>query len=108
VAQYPAKMELRFQNQTLRFVDGKEQRYRDAAGPLHRWEIRLDQIDEGEIAALEAFFTENQGAFANFAFIDPWDGHSYPSCSLQADGLDLMAISEMRGTTSMAVIENRG
>ncbi len=108
VAQYPARKVLRFQNQVLRFVDGTEQRYRDAAGVLHSWEIRLDQLDDGEMAALEEFFDSSQGAFASFAFTDPWDGQVYADCSLDADGIELDAIEEMRGRTSLRIRENRG
>jgi hypothetical protein len=108
VAQYPANRVIRFQNQTLRFVDGTEQRYRDSAGPLHRWEIRLNQLDDGELAALETFFAANEGAYASFAFTDPWDGTIYPNCSLQTDGMDLVTLAEMNGGTSLTVVENRG
>jgi hypothetical protein len=108
VAQYPATRALRFQNQALRFVDGVEQRYRDSAGPLHRWEIRLDALDESEMAALEQFFADNQGCFASFAFTDPWDATEYADCSLASDELDLTAMAEMQGRTSLTVIENRG
>ena len=52
MAQYPATKRVRLQNQVLWFVDGRQQRYRDSAGPLHQWEIRLDQLDESEMAAL--------------------------------------------------------
>jgi hypothetical protein len=108
VAQYPASRVLHFRNQTLRFVDGTEQRYRDSAGPLHRWEIRLNQLDEGEMAGLETFFAANEGAFASFSFTDPWDGTVYANCSLQGDGLDLTTVAEMNGGASLAVLENRG
>ncbi len=108
VAQYPATKALRFQNQTLRFVDGVEQRYRDSAGPLHGWEIRLEELDEGEMAEVEQFFLENQGQFGSFAFTDPWDGRGYANCSLASDELALRAVAEMRGTTSLIVRENRG
>jgi len=108
VAQYPVNRALRFQNQTVRFLDGTEQRYRDWAGPLHRWEIRLSQLDEGEMDALEAFFTANQGSFASFAFTDPWDGTVYANCSLASDGLDLTTLGEMSGGTTVTVVENRG
>jgi hypothetical protein len=107
VAQYPAKKSMRFQNQILRFVDGTEQRHRDAASALHRWEIQLSQLDEGELAALEEFFAANQGAFGNFTFTDPWDQHIYPNCSLLADILVLTSVAEMRGSTSLTVVENR-
>jgi len=108
VAQYPASKVIQFQNQVLRFVDGAEQRYRDSAGPLHRWVIRLDELDEAEMAALEAFFASNEGRFASFAFTDPWDGTQHANCSVQTDDLDLVSVQEMRGRTSLTVVENRG
>lgn len=108
VAQYPAKRLVQFRNQALRFLDGTEQRYRDSAGPLHRWTIALSQLDEGEMAALDAFFTANQGVFASFAFTDPWDGHVYPNCSLQSDEFVVTSLAEMSDTMSLTVIENRG
>jgi len=107
VIQYPARRRVRYQNQALRFVDGAEQRYRDCAGPLRRWEIPLSQLDEGEIAAIEEFFEGNQGRLGNFTFTDPWDGQEYPNCSLEADGLELTASAEMCGATSLTVVENR-
>jgi hypothetical protein len=107
VSQYPAPTRLRFQNQVLRFLDGTNQRYRDSSGPLHGWEIRLSQMDEREMAEVEQFFVDNQGAFGSFAFTDPWSGQAYPSCSLTSDGLDLTATAEMRGAVSLKIVENR-
>lgn len=108
VAQYPATKSLLFRNQILRFIDGTEQRYRDSAGPLHRWVVLLDQLDETEVAAIEDFFLSNQGSFASFAFIDPWDGTSYPNCSIASDQLRLTSAAELQGKSSITVIENRG
>ncbi len=107
VAQYPASRALRYQNQTVRFLDGTGQRYRDASGPLHRWVIRLSELDEGELAEMEGFFLSNEGQFGSFVFVDPWDGTSYPNCSLGSDELDLTAVEEMQGQTSLTVVENR-
>jgi len=107
VAQYPATKSIRFQNQTVRFLDGSEQRYRDAAGPLHRWVIQLSQLDEGEMAAFAQFFEDNQGRLGNFAFTDPWDGAQYANCSLASDELTLGSVAEMRAGTALTVIENR-
>jgi hypothetical protein len=108
VAQYPAMRYVQFRNQTVRFVDGTEQRYRDASGPLHRWGIRLSELDESEIAAVEEFFAANQGEFGSFAFTDPWDGHVYSDCSLVGELLDVQALAEARGGTTLTVVENRG
>jgi hypothetical protein len=108
VAQYPAGKTLRFQNLIFRFLDGTEQRCRDSAGPLHRWVIQLQQLDEYEMAAIEQFFADNQGSFGSFAFTDPWDGTVYPNCSIAVDGLILNSLAEMQGRTSVTLIENRG
>jgi hypothetical protein len=107
VAQYPASKSLQFRNQTVRFLDGTEQRYRDSAGPLHQWVIQLNELDESEMGAFEQFFQDNQGRLGSFAFTDPWDGTQYANCSLASDELDLSALAEMRGKTSLTVIENR-
>lgn len=108
VAQYPATRGMRFQNQVVRFLDGEEQRYRDSAGPLRRWEILLDRLDDAEMAAIEAFFLESQGSFGAFAFTDPWDGTVHPNCSLEGDLMELTFVDEMRGAGSLTVVENRG
>jgi hypothetical protein len=108
VAQYPARRVVRFQNEVLRFVDGTEQRYRDCAGPLHRWEIRLDQLDEAESAALNGFFAACQGSFESFEFTDPWNGQVYGDCSLKTDGMEVTVVAEMKGRTVLTVVENRG
>jgi hypothetical protein len=108
VAQYPIPRTFQFRNQALRFLDGTEQRYRDSAGPLHRWGIRLEDLDEGEMAALESFFLASQGSYASFSFTDPWDGTVYPNCSLASDEMDLTSLGEMRGRTGLTVVENRG
>ena len=107
VAQYPATKTVVYSNRALRFLDGQEQRYRDSAGPLHRWEIRLNELDEGEIAAIDGFFWTNQGRLGSFTFTDPWDGTAYSNCSLARDELDLTSLGEMRGKTALTVIENR-
>ena len=87
VAQYPIVRHEQFRNQTVRFVDGTDQRYRDAGTARQRWDIRWSGLDESELAAIEEFFLANQGAFGTFAFTDPWDGQVYEDCSLELDEL---------------------
>ena len=107
VAQYPLTRRMRFQNQTLTFVDGTQQRYRDGAAVRLKWEIHLSELDEGELAALEEFFAANQGTFGSFAFADPEDGTVYEDCSLAVDGMDAVTVAEMRGSTILTVEQNR-
>jgi len=107
VAQYPASRALRFQNQRVRFLDGNEQRYRDSAGPLHQWTIRLKELDETEMAAVEQFFMANQGRFTTFSFTDPWDSAVYPVCAVASDVLSLSFAGEMRGNATITIVEYR-
>ena len=108
VMQYPATKVIAFQNQVLQFVDGTEQRYRDCTGPLHRWTIRLSELDETEMTELEHFLDSNQGSFGQFAFTDPWDNQTYSNCSFASDAMNLTSVDEKRGNTSVVVKENRG
>jgi hypothetical protein len=107
VAQYPARRTIAFRNEAVRFLDGRQQWYRDSAGPLRQWEIRLEQIDEGEAAALEEFFAAQQGAFGSFEFVDPTDGALYSDCSFAVDEMETTAHGEMRIATRLVIQENR-
>lgn len=107
VTQYPASKTVQFRNQAVRFVDGTEQRYRDAASALHLWVIRLTALDESEMAAVESFFTLNQGQSGSFSFTDPWDGTVHSNCSVQSGELTLESTAELQGRTSLTVMENR-
>jgi hypothetical protein len=106
VAQYPSRRTLVFRNESVRFVDGRQQWYRDSAAAVRRWEIRLDQIDEGEAAALDEFFTRQQGAFGSFEFVDPWDGALFENCSFALDELEIETGGEMRNSTRLIIQEN--
>ncbi len=107
IAQYPATRTVQFRNQVLLFLDGATQRYRDSSGPLRQWEIRLDQLDETEMMAVEQFFANNKGGFAAFEFTDPWDGQKYANCSFGSDDLALTSLEERKGQTAVVVKQNR-
>jgi hypothetical protein len=105
VAQYPITREVRLQNESVRFVDGSYQRYRDSGALRRRWVIQLELLDEGEIAALEEFFTGMLGAYSTFTFTDPWDGTDYQNCRLESDDAKFAAAAEMQGNTTLTVTQ---
>jgi hypothetical protein len=107
VMQYPASKTMQFNTDTIRFLDGTEQRFRDNPSVLHKWIIQLDLLDESELDTLDQFFLSNQGRFGSFSFTDPWDGTVYPNCSLAADTFGFQLRAEMRGKTTLTVCENR-
>ncbi|HEV2198539.1 MAG TPA: DUF2460 domain-containing protein [Bryobacteraceae bacterium] len=107
IAQYPADRARLFSTGSHRFLDGAEQRFPRYGAPLRRWTIRLDLLDEAELAVLEQFFVSQGGRAGTFAFTDPWDGTVCPSCSFDSDA----GLFEYRETGRAAAIvtirENR-
>ena len=107
VMQYPASRGLRYANFGVRFVDGTEQHYREWGAPLRRWHIRLDLLDETEMASLGDFFATNQGGFGSFSFTDPWDSTEYSDCSFDHDVFQFDLLEEMRARTTLTIKQNR-
>ena len=62
--------------------------------------IRLELLDEAELASLEQFFVEQGGRAGTFAFTDPWDGTVYANCSFESDEL----AADYRGQSDGAAI----
>lgn len=106
VAQYPMTRALEYSTRILRFLDGTEQRFREHKRAIRRWVIRLELLDEGEMAAIEDFFLSEQGRLGSFSFTDPRDGTVYPDCSLESDAVELDFREQMRGATALTVKEN--
>ncbi len=107
IMQWPATRERQFATEVLEFADGSEQRYRNFPKPIRRWIVRLDDLDEQELASMESFYAEEQGGFGTFSFVDPWDGTEYPECQFDnphvlADYRDIH-----RGSTTLIVRELR-
>jgi len=107
ITQYPATKYTQYSSFVLRFLDGSDQRYRDYSTPLRHWTIQLSMLDEAELNALDHFFNSQQGRFESFSFVDPWTQSTIPSCSIEQDSLDYELSGEMRGSTTMVVVENR-
>jgi hypothetical protein len=107
VLQYPAQRRTQFSTKVLRFVDGSEQRFQNYPTPLRRWLIQIDLLDQAELHSLREFFRTQNGAAGSFSFIDPWDGTTYPTCSLGSDELTEELQDELKGKTSLTVQQNR-
>jgi phage-related protein len=107
VAQYGSDRSRRFSTRVLRFLDGSEQRFPGYGTPLMQWVIRLELLDESELANLEQFFEDEGGRAGTFSFTDPWDGTVYVSCSFGSDSLALEFQETARGKTQVVVKENR-
>jgi hypothetical protein len=107
VLQYPARRSSLFSTHVLRFLDGGEQRYRNSGPPLKRWSVSLRMLDEKEVHDVQEFFRTVQGQAGTFSFIDPWDGATYASCSLQSDELSAEFLELGNCSTELVIQENR-
>lgn len=103
VAQYPSSVRVERPVKILRFLDGSEQRYREAAIGTRLWILQLDQITEEEMAAVEDFFITQQGKFGSFSFTDPWNGIEYADCSFDADSLQGNFFGESWAATQLVI-----
>jgi hypothetical protein len=105
-AQYPSDRARRFATSVYRFLDGSEQRFAHHAGPLRRWTIRLQLLDESELATLEQFFVSQNGRAGTFSFTDPFDGTVRPSCSFASDTAVFEYADVGRGAAIAVIREN--
>jgi uncharacterized protein (TIGR02217 family) len=107
VTQYPSSRSLEFSTGVLRFVDGSEQRYRQMRQPVRRWMLRLGDVSEEELYAIQAFFESRQGQTGSFAFTDPWDGTEYPDCSFEQDEFEIRLLAEGHAAGAVLIRNNQ-
>ena len=105
VAQYPAERQHSRATEVHRFLDCKEQRYRDFAAARKRWVVNLELLDETEMARLARFFDQQQGRLGTFEFEDPWTGAAVTACRFAEDLLPMREEGETRVATSLTVEE---
>ena len=103
VAQYPLERGLRFSTHAVRFMDGSRQRFRLFGGGLRRWSIRLDLLDEAELAALIGF-VEQQGS-STFAFTDPVSDTTAAKCIISGEQFQALADHELRARATLVIEE---
>jgi hypothetical protein len=108
VTQYPLGIAKGQSSQVIRFVDGADQRFQLQGRMLRRWQIRLDLLDDNEIAALEAFFDSQLGGYSAFIFPDPFSGTPVPNCIFGTDAFQSDYEGVDVSSTSFWVIETNG
>jgi hypothetical protein len=107
LAQYPTSQELTRPVETVRFLDMGRQAYLDSKGSLRRWRLRLNLLDESELAAVIEFFTAMRGSLGRFEFEDPATGEVVSNCRFDDDELVLSSSGEFNGETALTVRESR-
>ncbi len=108
VSQYPAPLVNGQGVQVLRFMDGSDQRYLTQGRSYRQWQIRLDLLNEAEIQQIEEFFSEQQGEYSPFSFVDPFSGAVVPNCRIGAPVLVTEYVGVDAASSSFWVIETNG
>jgi len=104
-AQYPLRRRLIQNVDTVMFVDGGEQRC-PVSTHLHEWTIRLDAVDEAELAAIHTFVQQQQGEVGSFEFTDPVDHVRYADCSFTSHLLQETFRREGSASLVLVIREN--
>jgi hypothetical protein len=84
-------------------MDGSRQRFRLYGADLRRWTIRLDLLDEQELAAVTAF-TEQQGT-AIFPFTDPVTGEQVTNCIISNQSYAAGMTDEFNANATLGIEE---
>lgn len=108
VAQYPVSMITGRSAQVIRFLDGTDQRYLQQGKSFRSWQIKLDLLNESEIAQIESFFVAQQGDYLSFSFPDPFSGTVVANCRLASSGMESRYLDVDAASTSLWVIETNG
>lgn len=103
--QYGGGRGVRYGTRVLRFLDGDEQRFRVQAKGERRWMLRLTQLDEGELAAVEQFFMAMQGVVQEFAFVDPETGARFERCRFGSEDVWLRLAGIHEGEAVVEIVE---
>ena len=106
VTQYPSARRTAYSTKVKRFVDGKEQRFRNAGKPVRKWVVKLRHVSEEELGKLASLFLTVQGEFGSFSFVDPWDGTEYPDCSFEQELFEIVALADGRYESHLIIRAN--
>lgn len=104
VAQYPLGRALGSGTKVVEFLDGSAQRF--ASRRMRRqWEVRMEQLDEGEARRVVAFAEQYLRTLEAFSFTDPWDGAVYAECVLEGEEATVRAAARGECAVTLVVAE---
>lgn len=108
VVQYPLEFSSGQSSQIIRFLDGADQRHSVSGKPLRRWGIKLEQLNEDEIWALEMFFADQLGTYSTFTFPDPVGGVDVPNCRFAGNSFTEEFTGPDVSAVSFVLVETNG
>jgi hypothetical protein len=104
VAQYPCERIWVRPASRIPFVDGSSKRFA-LKKPKRRWVVRLEELNEGELAVVSEFHRQHLGEALGFEFEDPWTGDVVAGCHFMRAGLRLRLDGMERGSADLEIEE---
>ena len=104
-AQYPVRSSLRQRIESVRFLDGSDQRFANAR-MTHEWTIDLRDLDEAEIQAIQLFFDQQDGTLGIFTFTDPVTGSVYNNCRFVGSSFSSICLAPGRVQGRLTIQES--
>ena len=108
VAQYSLPVVTGQAVQTIRFLDGTDQRFLFQGRAFRQWEIQLSLLNDAEIEHLKTFFNEQQGDYSAFDFPDPISGDVISNCRFAAPEMVCAYDGVGASSTTLWVTETNG
>jgi hypothetical protein len=108
VAQYPLPVTYTLPVETIRFIDGTDQRFMSRGKVLRTWHIQLTALNENEIQNIEDFFDSLEGQYSLFVFPDPYSGQSVPNCRMGQSSLVTDYLAVGLASSDLWVVETNG
>ena len=94
----------RTRTRVLNYVDGGVQAFKTRRG-RRSWVVKLEKLDEGELAALQELAEAVRGEAGTFAFTDPRTGVRHERCRLEGEGLEVLLAGQDDGRAVVRIVE---
>jgi hypothetical protein len=94
----------RTRTEVLRYVDGSQQAVKTRRG-RKRWTVKLEQLDEGELALLSELVETVRGETGTFAFTDPKTGVRHETCRIEGGDFEAYLAGLGDGRAELRIVE---
>ncbi|HNY39435.1 MAG TPA: hypothetical protein PKJ41_03540 [Bryobacteraceae bacterium] len=94
----------RTQTEVLRYVDGGQQAVKTRRGRKH-WTVKLERLDEGELALVNELVETVRGETGTFAFTDPKTGVRHEACRIEGGSFEAYVAGLGDGRAELKIVE---
>jgi len=94
----------RTRTRMLRYVDGGQQAVKTRR-TRKRWAVRLERLDERELALVSELVEEVRGGTNTFAFTDPRTGLRHETCRIEGGDFEAYLAGLGDGRTELKIVE---